>query len=111
MQNGTIQCFVAGHIACPGDDTEILEFLYDFIEGYRQSDKSYQSAVVIFDECANLSEEVFDSFLWQRLQSLSNLDAISYKYDSRVSSDAGSDFFSFSIKEEAVTYSIQTVAM
>lgn len=101
LQNETIQCLVAGHIACPREDMRILEFLYDFIDGYRLSDKSYQSAVVIFDECENLSEEMFDSFLWQRLQSLSSLDAIKYKYDSRVSSDPGSAYFSFSIKEEA----------
>jgi len=101
VQNETIKCLVAGHIACPADDTRILEFLYEFVDDYRQSDKPYQSAVIIFDEYANLSEELFDSFLWQRLQALSNMDALKYKYDSRVSPDVESAFFSFSIKEEA----------
>ncbi len=101
LKNKTIQCLVAKHIACPADDTRILNFLYDFVDGYRLSGKSYQSAVIIFGEHENLSEELFDSFMWQRLQSLLSLDAIKYKYDSRVSSDPASAYFSFSIKEEA----------
>lgn len=102
LKSKTIQCFVTGHIGCPSEDARILEFLNDFVDQYRLLDKPYQSAVVIFDEYENLSEELFDTFLWKRLQSLSNLDALSYKYDSRVSSDPDSACFSFSLKEEAL---------
>ncbi len=32
-----VKCMVADHMACPKDDTAILHFLYDFIDGYRSS--------------------------------------------------------------------------
>lgn len=102
LKSDSIQCLVAGHIACPNDDLKILSFLYDFIDQYRLSGKFYQSAVVIFDFQSDINEESFDSFLWQRLQSLSTLDAVKFKYDSRVSPDPESAYFSFSIKEEAL---------
>ena len=39
--------------------------------------------------------------MWERLQALSNLDALQYPYDKRVSADPMNEDFSFSIKEEA----------
>ena len=32
-----VQCFVADHMACPNDDTAILQFLYAFVDRYRGS--------------------------------------------------------------------------
>lgn len=97
----TIHYMLAHHIACPADDQRILDFIYRFVDEYRASDKPYQSAVIVFGEAPDLTEESFDTFLWQRLQALSKLDAMNYKYDNRVSSDPASAEFSFSIKEEA----------
>lgn len=96
-----ISCMVAGHIACPKDDVEILKFLYSFIDKYRSSKELYHSVAIIFEEPQHTSEEMFDDFLWQRLQSLSNLDAKFYPYDNRVNADPSSPDFSFSLKEEA----------
>lgn len=97
-----IRCMVAEHMACPADDVNILNFLYNFIDGYRASEKSFHSATIIFKEPKLNSEKMFDDLLWQRLQSISNLDAKNYNYDKRVDADPSSPDFSYSIKEEAL---------
>ena len=97
-----VRAMVAGHMACPRDDRAILDFLYTFIDHYRQSSTSYHSAAIIFSEPLIIhSEELFDALLWQRLQSLHNLDALQYAYDIRVDADPSSPHFSFSLKSEA----------
>ncbi len=97
-----VKCMVADHIGCPKDDHSVLEFLYDFVDDYRNSkDQFSHSAAIIFREPEILNEEMFDGLLWQRLQSLANLDAEKYNYDKRVNADPASPFFSYSLKEEA----------
>ena len=94
-------CMVAGHMACPKDDSAILQFLYQFVDDYRKSDQIFHSAAIIFEQPVSLTENIFDELLWQRLQSLSNMDAEKYPYDKRVDPDPTSGNFSFSLKEEA----------
>ncbi len=101
MSKQQIKCMVAGHMACPKDDAEILSFLYSFVDEYRQSANLYYSAAVIFDQPAFINEEEFDLFLWQRLQSLSDMDAQNFSYDKRVDILPSSPNFSFSLKQEA----------
>lgn len=96
-----MQLFVAGHLACPKDDRAILNFIYEFIDQYRKAENHFHTACVIFPETYGISEEIFDHLMWQRLQALSDLDALEYPYDSRVDSDPSSPNFSFSLKEEA----------
>lgn len=96
-----IQGMVAGHMACPRDDQQILDFLYSFVDTYRASGEMYHSAVVIFPSTGTVSEEQFDDFLWQRLQALSCLDAKRYAFDERVVADPASPEFSFSLKQES----------
>lgn len=96
-----VKCMVADHLACPKDDVEILQFLYHFVDTYRQSNQLYHSAAIIFKQPEILDEAQFDEFLWMRLQALSDLDAQNYNYDNRVDSDPRSAEFSFSLKEEA----------
>ncbi|MEO6649189.1 MAG: guanitoxin biosynthesis heme-dependent pre-guanitoxin N-hydroxylase GntA [Chitinophagaceae bacterium] len=96
-----VKCLVVDHMACPKDDIEILHFLYDFIDNYRSSSEFFHSASVIFKEPTSINEDLFDVLLWQRLQALSNLDALKYGYDRRVAADPSSPQFSFSLKEEA----------
>ena len=97
----SIACLVADHMACPKDDRAILNFIYDFIDGYRKTTKGYHSVAILFSEPTNLTEEEFDTLLWQRLQSIADLDALQYRYDARVDADVTSPHFSFSLKEEA----------
>ena len=94
-------CMVASHMACPKDDSAILQFLYRFVDDYRKSDQIFHSAAIIFEEPVSLTEKVFDELLWQRLQRLSNMDSEKYRYDNRVDPDPESGNFSFSLKEEA----------
>ncbi|MDQ3110824.1 MAG: YqcI/YcgG family protein [Bacteroidota bacterium] len=96
-----LKCMVAGHMACPNDDLDILQFLYSFVEEYRNSTLLFHSATVIFKSPESHNEEMFESLLWQRLQALADLDAENYSYDRRVSNDPVNSFFSFSLKEEA----------
>jgi FPC/CPF motif-containing protein YcgG len=96
-----VKCLVVGHMGCPKDDIEILQFLYQFVDDYRHSAEFFHSASIIFQEPRSLNEEMFDTFLWQRLQALADLDARQYGYDKRVTADPSSPKFSFSLKEEA----------
>ncbi|MGY2133220.1 guanitoxin biosynthesis heme-dependent pre-guanitoxin N-hydroxylase GntA [Hymenobacter sp. HD11105] len=96
-----LKCLVVDHMACPKDDQAILQFVYDFVEEYRQSTKLYHSVAIIFKGPEDPNEAQFEEFLWQRLQALSNLDAKQYGYDKRVVADPSSPDFSFSLKEEA----------
>jgi uncharacterized protein len=96
-----IKCLVVNHMACPKDDMAILQFLYDFVDHYRNSKEIFHSAVILFKEPGLLDEESFDELLWKRLQALADLDAENYDYDKRVNADPSSANFSFSLKEEA----------
>ena len=96
-----IKCMVAGHMECPKDDVAILQFLYDFVDEYRNSSEIFHSATIIFKGPDLLSEEGFDELLWKRLQALEDLDKINFDCDKRVSADPSSVNFSFSLKEEA----------
>ncbi len=101
LASDQIKCMVAGHMACPQQDKELLHFLYDFVDDFRNADSLYHSAVIIFKQPLNLDEKLFDQLLWLRLQSLSNMDALQYEYDERVAYDPGSPDFSYSLKKEA----------
>lgn len=48
-----------------------------------------------------MSEADYEKYLWQRLQSISDLDAINFPYDNRVSSKTESPEFSYSLKQES----------
>ncbi|HLK96483.1 MAG TPA: guanitoxin biosynthesis heme-dependent pre-guanitoxin N-hydroxylase GntA [Hymenobacter sp.] len=96
-----LHCLVVDHMACPKDDQAILDFLYGFVDEYRQSTKLYHSAAIIFKGPEDSTEAEFEEFFWQRLQAVSNLDARRYGYDPRVVADPASPDFSFSLKEEA----------
>ncbi len=101
LAKDNLQIFTAKHFACPADDEHILAFLYHFADTFRNAEKGFHSAAVIFELPVNLSEEMFDIFMWQRLKALKKLDQKSYRHDTRVSDNPLSPDFSFSLKEEA----------
>ena len=101
MARAQVVCTVADHIAHENDDKLILRFIYDFIIAFRAADTQFHSAAVIFRRPAKISEDAFHRALWQRLQSLSELDATNFSYDTRVSADPSAPDFSFSLAEEA----------
>ena len=96
-----IRIMVCDHLACPKDDMTIAQFLASFVNKYRQSTRMYNTAVVIFEGPCNGTEEEFDRLMWQRLQAISDHDAITHKWDDRVASEPSDPNFSFSIAEEA----------
>jgi FPC/CPF motif-containing protein YcgG len=96
-----LPCLIAGHMGCPADDHRILGFLYDFVANFHQAHQSLHSAAVIFQGPDQLTETLFDTLLWQRLQSLSDLDAKTFAYDHRVDPDPSSVHFSYSLGKEA----------
>jgi FPC/CPF motif-containing protein YcgG len=96
-----ISCHVVDDMRCPKDDQRILQFVYDFVDEYRRSGEMYHSAAVIFKGPHSTDEGLFETFLWQRLQALSDLDALEYDYDNRVDMRTSAAEFSFSLKQEA----------
>jgi FPC/CPF motif-containing protein YcgG len=98
---GHVVCFVADHMACPKDDQAILQFLYDFTDTYRKSDKRFHSAAILFKEPGDIDAALFETLLWKRLSALRHMDNQHYAHDTRVNADPASEKFSFSLKQEA----------
>ena len=96
-----IQVKVAGHMGCPHGDEDIVSFLYEFIDQFRNAKDDFYSAVILFPDTHISDEEMFDRYFWQRLQAFADMDAKSYPFDPRVDADVHSPNFSFSLKEEA----------
>lgn len=101
LNSAQLKCITVMHMACPVHDAAILHFLYRFIDEYKQHENGYCSAAVIFEQPTAITEDMFEQLLWQRLQSLANMDAQHYAYDSRVSANPMDNKFSFSLREEA----------
>ena len=101
LAKNNLSTFIADHIACPKDDAAILQFIYSFVEKYRNSSKGFYSAAIVFKQTDFMDEAMFDNFMWSRLRSLKNMDAIHYRHDERVNDDPLSPDFSFSLMEEA----------
>lgn len=101
LDRDQIKCFVADHMACPHDDEQILQFLYKFVDVYRNSEKSFHSAAIIFKGPDFTHEHAFDALLWKRLEALALLDKKIFVHDKRVDADPASPNYSFSLKEEA----------
>ncbi len=102
MAKNQISYMVAGNILCAQHDKEICSFLYSFVDGYRRSDNHFHSAAIIFIGPKTITEAGYENAMWQRLQSISDLDALHFAFDKRVSPDINSPLFSFSVKEEAL---------
>lgn len=101
LSRSHVPCLVVNNIDKPDDDARILLFIYDFVMQFRKAKNDLHSVAIIFSGPANITEDDFETFFWQRLQNLSRLDAGRFPYDSRVSSDPSSPDFSFSLAEEA----------
>lgn len=101
MSRGHVPCFIAADIESAEDDERILQFVYGFISEFRNAKRSLYSAAVIFKEPENISEVAYETFFWQRLQALWNLDAAKFRYDAHVSAYPADRHFSFSLGEEA----------
>lgn len=102
LTKGQLQFAVARDLTSPSDDARLYRSLLEFVSHYRATKALFQSFVVIFRASTMLSERAFERHLWQRLQSLTDLDAaFGHPPDHRVSSDPRSPHFSLSFGGEA----------
>lgn len=103
LARGNLTILVARDIASSWDDVPISQSLVAFAKTYRADPFPFQSLAVIFQDPGRLTEEAFETSMWERLQSLSDKDAwLGQDHDSRVSDDAGSPHFSMSFGGEAI---------
>ena len=95
--------FVVGRdIRSAWDDLRIYPNLLDLARSYRQDPQLFQSLVVLFEQDPGLTEERFESNLWDRLNSLSQKDEwLGQDLDPRVDHDPTSPHFSLSFGGEA----------
>lgn len=98
LKRGQIKVIVARDIQSAWDDLRLHEEIRRFAEEYARNPKLFSSVAIIFRRVRNLSEEAFESALWDRLQSLHDKDSwLGYDYDRRVESDPDSPHFAFSL--------------
>lgn len=89
-------------ISRPFDDVELRDDLRRFIRSIDRKGPTVQSFAAIFSGPEVLSEEAFEAALWNRLQCLHNLDAVTGAAWARETSpDPASPHFSVSICGEA----------
>jgi FPC/CPF motif-containing protein YcgG len=92
---------VARDMRSAWDDLRIYQALLTFAMNYSSDPKLFQSFVVLFEEPGDMSEDEFESVLWDRVQSLADKDAWhGQAYDHRVSDDPASPHFSLSFGGE-----------
>ncbi len=87
---------IAGDIRRESNDADITAKLQAFARGCTP-DSLFVSFVVMFQHTPRLSELAFEHYLWERLQSIHNHDALDYDWDSQVSSNPESPHFSMSV--------------
>lgn len=99
---GQLRVVVARDIRSSWDDLRILPSLQALATSYRADPVLFQSFAVLFETNGNLSEADYETYLWQRVQSLSDKDAwLGHKPDPRVAQDADDPHFSLSFGGEA----------
>jgi FPC/CPF motif-containing protein YcgG len=97
-----IQFLVARDITSAWDDLRIYPALFNFAELYRSQPSLFQSFVVLFKGPGSLDEAQYESFLWERLQSLTDKDDWHGQvHDARVSENPEDPHFSLSFANEA----------
>ncbi|MEO6818797.1 MAG: guanitoxin biosynthesis heme-dependent pre-guanitoxin N-hydroxylase GntA [Ginsengibacter sp.] len=96
-----IHVMLANRFDSSDGDNDILKYAYNFIGKYRENGEGLHSMAIIFKDRSVMDEARFEKLMWRRLQSLRDIDAAEFGYDTRVSADPLSPSFSFSIGEEA----------
>lgn len=102
LAKGQMRIVVARDIRSGWDDLRIYPGLLDLAKGYAADPVLFQTFVVVFEQDWALSEACFEASLWERIQSLSDKDAMfAQKPDHRVSGDPGNPHFSLSFGGQA----------
>ena len=102
LAKGTLAVLACDRIDSAWDDLRIHDGLMHFAADYRAEPRLFRSFAVIFDGPDALSEDAFETALWQRAQSISDKDVWRGQgYDKGVSADPDSPHFSRSFGGEA----------
>ena len=97
-----IRFVVARDFRSAWDDLRILPGLLDLAKRYRADPVPFQSLVVLFESGAPVDEEMFETQLWARLQSLTDKDEwLGQRADPRVAHDPDDPHFAMSFGGEA----------
>ncbi|MDZ7603589.1 MAG: guanitoxin biosynthesis heme-dependent pre-guanitoxin N-hydroxylase GntA [Hoeflea sp.] len=101
LARDALTLLAVGAIDSPASDVEIHRALNAFSASLDPDSPIVRSFVAIFDGPDGLGEEAFETALWNRLQSLHNLDVVSGQaWSEVVNADPDSPHFSLSIGGE-----------
>ena len=100
-KNG-IDVVAAQSMTSAWDDLAVYRSVLDFVQAYRRAPKLFRSLAIVYDTPRTLTEEQFERFMWERLQSMSDKDVwMGQSYDSTVSHDPTNPHFALSFGGEA----------
>lgn len=101
LARGMMQFAHARDITSAWNDLQITHDLLEWSWTYRKEREGLRSFVVLFDGPNDLSEEDFETAMWQRIQSISDKDHwLGQKPDPRVSGDPDDSHFSLTFGGE-----------
>ena len=102
LSRGTMTILIGRDIRSGWDDLAIYPALQKLAAGWKSDPQLFQTVVVIFAESPVMSEEEYETSLWQRIQSLSDKDVwLGGQADPRVSDNPRDPHFSLSFAGEA----------
>lgn len=103
LSRDQMHIILARDISSAWDDLRILPELTKLAASYRADPVLFQTLVVVFEGPDELSERMFETHLWERLQSLADKDALWFGHppDARVSDNPDDPHFSLSFGGEA----------
>jgi FPC/CPF motif-containing protein YcgG len=97
LRRRQLEILVVADIRTDSSDRLITRRLQDFAIRHDTGDKMFVSQAVVFRKDADLSEAMFEAYLWERLASLHAIDNEEFSWDPNVASDPRSPHFAFSI--------------
>lgn len=99
LRRGAIEHHHYGDLGSAAAVGAQLEDLYTFLATFEPSARSFTSFVATFDGPGPLlTEEEFESALWQHLQAIHELDRTRFGWNETYDSDPGSKHFAYSVK-------------
>lgn len=97
-----MRILVARDIASAWDDLDIIDAIHSLTADYRADPVLFQSLAILFPASAPMDEARFETYLWERVQSLTDKDDwLGSRPDPRVSDDPDDPHFSLSFGGEA----------
>lgn len=81
--------------------TETLGVIYTFIKHYRANSKELSSLIIEFDHKGLETFPNAEIFFWNFIRKLDDADKVHFKHDPRVNNDPWSNYYSYSLMEEA----------